>query len=245
MRRILSHSVQRAPKRAETPRAATFYNLFIPQAIYPYTLSSSRRPFIGARCLHNTRSLAQSSSVRKSRSAYDLFPSTLPAGPPPTGSYNLDLAPLRREFLRLQAAAHPDRHSNPADKVRAEATSAALNDAYRTLCDPLLRARHVLLVQAGMDLEGDEGAKEQDAELLGVVLDARETIEEAEAEEDLEELRLENEERIDESERVLGEVFGKGEWKAAKREAVKLRYWVNVRQSIREWEPGKPVVLVH
>lgn len=200
------------------------------------------RPFICARCLSTTPSHSQTA---KPRSAYDHFPLTLPAGPPPHTPFHLDVSALRKEFLKLQAAAHPDRHADPKDKVRAEATSAALNDAYKTLCDPLLRARHVLLVQAGMDLEADEAAREEDPEVLGVVLEARETIEEAQEESELQNLREENEERIKEAEGRLAEMMGREEWEEAKREAVRLRFWMNIKQSIQEWEPGKPVVIVH
>jgi molecular chaperone HscB len=32
---------------------------------------------------------------------------------------------------------------------------------------------------------------------------------------------------------------------AAKREAVRLRYWVNIKESLDNWERGKPIVLEH
>jgi molecular chaperone HscB len=53
---------------------------------------------------------------------FDLFPKTIPNGPPPTGTFDIDLAQLKKEFLQLQAKAHPDRHAGP-DKARAEGAS--------------------------------------------------------------------------------------------------------------------------
>lgn len=174
---------------------------------------------------------------------YEFFPETLPAGPPPNGSFTIDVRALRNEFLRKQAVAHPDLH-RAEDKARAEALSARINEAYKTLSDPLLRAQYILSLQ-GIDLAGDETAKVEDQELLMEVLEARETIEEAASEDDLAELRDGNEARLEESVHVLEQAFKDSDTQTAKREAVKLRYWVNIKESLRDWEPGKPVVLIH
>jgi molecular chaperone HscB len=74
---------------------------------------------------------------------YEFFPKTLPRGPPPSGPFHIDTRELRKEFLQLQAVAHPDRH--PAHlKSRAEGTSARINEAYKTLQNPLLRTQYLL-----------------------------------------------------------------------------------------------------
>ncbi|GAB1311442.1 molecular chaperone [Madurella fahalii] len=196
---------------------------------------------------------------------YALFPETLPDGPPPKGKFAIDVRALRREFLRLQAASHPDFHHSAAaepssqspssssspDKsparLRAEATSALINQAYKTLSSPLLRAQYLLRELHGVDLEADERGAEAaaDAELLMTVLEAREAIEEAETEADLDEVRAANEGRIRESEEALGRALERADVPAAKDEAVRLRYWVNIREGVDNWERGKPVVLQH
>ncbi|KAK4131695.1 Co-chaperone Hsc20 [Trichocladium antarcticum] len=198
---------------------------------------------------------------------YALFPQTLPLGPPPAGKFHIDLRALRREFLRLQAASHPDFHhaashtpssSTPSQannnssskspaRARAEATSALINTAYKTLSSPLLRAQYILHAQHGIDLEGDEAGAQTapDAELLMTVLEAREAIEEAEREEDLAEVRAANEERIRAAEAAIADALEGGDVPAAKEEAVRLRYWVNIREGVHGWERGKPVVLQH
>jgi molecular chaperone HscB len=174
---------------------------------------------------------------------YEFFPKTLPDGPPPRGRFAIDVRALRREFLRLQGGAHPDLHPSHM-KARAQATSARINEAFKTLENPLLRAQYVLALR-GLDVANDETAKVEDPELLMLVLETRECIEEAEEEGDLEGLRVENEERIAECEDRLGELFARDDVEAAKKEVVRLRYWVNVRESINNWEKGKPVVLEH
>ena len=98
-----------------------------------------------------------------------------------------------------------------------------------------------------MDLAGDEQGRETEAdpEVLMTVLEAREAIEEAEREEDLEEVRAANEERIRDGVRKMGVAFEEGDVEGAKRECVRLRYWMNIRESVDCWEKGKGVVLQH
>ncbi|KAL3962085.1 hypothetical protein ACCO45_003608 [Purpureocillium lilacinum] len=189
---------------------------------------------------------SSSSSSDEPPTLYGYFPATLPDGPP-RGHFPIDTALLRREFLRLQAAHHPDKHApsgGPA-KLRAERTSAAINHAYRTLADPLLRAQYLLGLR-GVDVAHDEALRAADQPaLLAAVMDAHEAIEEAVVPADLEPLRSENDGRVRESEEVLEDAFRRDDVDAAKREAVRLRYWVNIRDSIHNWEEGRPVVLQH
>lgn len=176
---------------------------------------------------------------------YELFPETFPQGPPPHSAFAVDVPTLRREFLKLQAKAHPDMHPQ-SHKNRADAASARINEAFKTLTNPLLRAQYLLELAGRGDNPGtDESAKVEDPELLIEVLEAREMIEEAESEEDLVPLRDENAARERGSEGVLAECFATGDLERAAHEAVRLRYWVNIRESIDAWERGKPVVLEH
>ncbi|KAK4447583.1 J-type co-chaperone JAC1, mitochondrial [Podospora aff. communis PSN243] len=186
---------------------------------------------------------------------YAFFPQTLPDGPPPAGPFAIDVRALRREFLQLQASAHPDFHHSASgaspDKAaarrQAEAASALINAAFKTLAHPLQRAEYLLHELYGVDLAGDERGAETsaDPEVLMTVLEAREAVEEAEREEDLAEVRMANEERIVAAEEALGRAFAEGDVETAKEEAVRLRYWMNIRESVDNWERGKPVVLQH
>ncbi|KAH9884769.1 Co-chaperone Hsc20 [Xylariomycetidae sp. FL2044] len=185
----------------------------------------------------------QSSKPDVPQTNYDFFPQTLPDGPPPKGDFVIDVRRLRREFLALQAGAHPDMHPQHM-KSRAEATSARINEAFKTLESPLLRAQYILSLR-GIDVANDETAKVEDPELLMLVLEVREAIEDAEEESDLDAMKAENEERIHESEAVLKEAFRDDDLEVAKREVTRLRYWINIRESINNWEKGKPVVLEH
>lgn len=102
-----------------------------------------------------------------------------------------------------------------------------------------------MLSLRGIDVAEDETAKVDDPELLMEVLDTREEIEGAAEEEELDGLKKVNDERIAASEKVLDSAFKEDDLKGAKEEAVRLRYWVNIKESLDGWEKGKPVVLVH
>ncbi|KAL2049536.1 hypothetical protein ABVK25_010223 [Lepraria finkii] len=174
---------------------------------------------------------------------YDLFPATVPTGPPPRGGFVIDTKALRKEFLQLQARAHPDRHSG-RDKAKAEGTSALINEAYKTLQDPLKRAQYLLSLR-GIDVAEDERLKVEDPELLMEVLEVRENIEAAQEEGELEGMKRKNDEHITESEKTLEGCFQRDDIEGAKKQAVQLRYWINIKESLDGWERGKPVVLVH
>ena len=174
---------------------------------------------------------------------YEMFPSTLQSGPPPAGPFSIDLRQLRKEFLQLQAQAHPDRHQGE-NRARAEGLSSRINEAYKTLQNPLLRAQYLLGLR-GVDVAEDETAKVEDPALLMEVLEMRETIEEVEDEGQLQSLKAQNDAKIEKSVSILEQAFKDNDIASAKDEAVKLRYWINIKDSLHSWEKGKPVVLVH
>jgi molecular chaperone HscB len=179
----------------------------------------------------------------KGQTHYHFFPNTLPSGPPPHGRFAVDTTALKHEFLQLQSRAHPDLHP-PENRVKAQALSARINEAYKTLQNPLLRAQYLLSLK-GVEVAEDETAKVDDPELLMEVLDARERIEDAASEEDLVEMKTDNDARIEGSVKTLEKAFEKDDVAEAKNEAVKLRYWINIKESLDQWEQGKPVVLQH
>lgn len=175
---------------------------------------------------------------------YTIFPKTLPGGPPPGSPFAISVGDLRREFLQLQGLTHPDKYPAGAAKQRAEALSARINEAYRTLCDPLLRAQYLLREMHGIDVTAEDGASKHalDAETLMEVMEVQETIEEVGADpgaaNTIAQLKRENDRRVEECVRALGEAFDRGDVETARTECVRLRFWYSVGEGLREWEPG-------
>ena len=67
--------------------------------------------------------------------------------------YALDAVALERAYREIQARIHPDKFVNAgeAEKRASMQWTTRVNEAYRTLRDPVLRAKY-LLEQAGLDV---------------------------------------------------------------------------------------------
>jgi len=93
--------------------------------------------------------------------------------PPPGGDYfevfglprafQIDLDALEQEFHRLSRKIHPDRFARASEHERqwSLADTALLNDAYRTLKDPLFRTEYLLKLQ-GAEIGEEHAGKNRD-----------------------------------------------------------------------------------
>lgn len=95
---------------------------------------------------------------------------------------SLDPKDLETRFYALSRKLHPDMHSRktPAERLQAEESTALLNDAYRTLRDPVARAEYLLKLE-GFDI-GEQGSKDVPPELLEEVFELNMALEEADVE---------------------------------------------------------------
>jgi molecular chaperone HscB len=115
--------------------------------------------------------------------------------PPPGGDYfsvfgleprlNLDMAALEHEFHRLSRKVHPDRFARAGDNERqwSLADTALLNDAYRTLKEPLHRTEYLLKLHGAEIGEEHSGKDRKDpsrvpADLLEEVFELNMQLEE-------------------------------------------------------------------
>ena len=92
-------------------------------------------------------------------------------------SLNLSLDMLQQRYYQLSRELHPDRFMRQpeAERQRALDLSSTLNDAYRTLKDPLKRA-HYVLSQEGFD--GEQRSTDVPPELLEEVFELNMALEE-------------------------------------------------------------------
>lgn len=180
---------------------------------------------------------------------YTLFPTTLPSGPPPSGSFVIPLPALKREFLKLQSQHHPDKYTtSPTSHSKSLALSSLLNNAYKTLSDPLLRARYLLAHTYNIDITSEDNSTHRgvtDQATLMEVMEAQEAIEEAHNQDQIDALKIENRSRIQDAEHKLGRAFEAEDVHTAKTECVRLNYWRTLQQGLDDWEPGKEVRLIH
>jgi molecular chaperone HscB len=118
--------------------------------------------------------------------------------PPPGGDYfsvfsmeprlNLDLPALETEFHRLSRKLHPDRFARAQENEKqwSLADTALLNDAYRTLKDPLRRTEYLLKLEGAEIGEEHSGKNRIDpsrvpADLLEEVFELNMQLEEMRA----------------------------------------------------------------
>jgi molecular chaperone HscB len=82
---------------------------------------------------------------------------------------NIDTAALEKQFYTLSRKLHPDRFAGKpvAEQEAALAQSSQLNDAYRTLKDPVQRTQYLLKLQ-GIELEEQSKAATDAARATGV-----------------------------------------------------------------------------
>jgi molecular chaperone HscB len=162
----------------------------------------------------------------------------------------IEMGALEQKFLRLSWKLHPDNFVNATEQERdlSLKRSSELNDAYRTLRDPIARVEYLLAIEG----ERKEGEKKQQAppELLEEVFELNESLDElreAKASgEDLAGLKARLESAEKSFQNKLGEVDGElqaaaREWDAAltgdsatrKKIMAKLNELLNRRSYIR------------
>ena len=93
--------------------------------------------------------------------------------------FRIDQEAVERAYRALQAEVHPDRHAGSGDAGQrlAMQASARVNEAYRTLRNPVLRAQHLLALH-GIDAN-DERDTTLDLEFLERQLERREAVADA------------------------------------------------------------------
>ncbi|HLM14405.1 MAG TPA: Fe-S protein assembly co-chaperone HscB [Reyranella sp.] len=138
----------------------------------------------------------------------------------------LDLEPatLDRAYFALQRQWHPDRFvAKPAaERARASTEAAALNDAYRTLKDPLSRAVYFAEL-SGVELPGD-GKTIDDPELLMEAMEAREELHDAGTTQAVDALAAKVREDMKAGLDGLGSLFLADDKPAIRKALIRLRY---------------------
>lgn len=84
--------------------------------------------------------------------------------------YDIDLDLLEEKYHDFQRSFHPDKAG--IDEIEK---SIALNDGFKVLSDPILRAAHILKLN-GIDVNNDSKAPKVDMEVLQQVMDLQEEI---------------------------------------------------------------------
>jgi molecular chaperone HscB len=143
-------------------------------------------------------------------------------------AYALDPQRLERAYLDIQAKIHPDRfaHAGDAERLASMQWTMRVNEAYRTLQDPVERARYLLELK-GVDVAFETNTA-MPPDFLGRQLELREALELAQREKNagaLDRLRSALRSEAEELKRALGETIdAKGDYAAAAGLVRKLKF---------------------
>lgn len=101
-------------------------------------------------------------------------------------SVDVDVSALEAKYRAMSLEQHPDRQADPKARRQAVDKTASLNEALKTLRDPVKRAFYLLKLK-GVDLERDEAGEQRQMpiEFLEEVMERREALEEVRAKKDV------------------------------------------------------------
>jgi molecular chaperone HscB len=124
--------------------------------------------------------------------------------------YALEPERLERAYLEIQARIHPDRfaHAGDADRRASMQWTTRVNEAYRTLKDPVERARYLLELK-GVDVAFETNTA-MPPDFLGRQIELREALELAQGEKNagaLDRLRSDLRREEEELKKALGEAL--------------------------------------
>ena len=137
---------------------------------------------------------------------------------------DLDAGALDKAYFAGQRQWHPDRFvAKPAEeRARASTEAAALNDAYRTLKNPLDRAVYLATLK-GVELPGD-GKTIDDPDLLMEAMEAREELEAAGTVQAVDALAARVRADVDKALKGLTSLFLASDKPAIRKALLRLRY---------------------
>jgi molecular chaperone HscB len=144
---------------------------------------------------------------------------------------SIDAKDLETRFYALSRKLHPDLFSRKSAQEREYSleSTAILNDAYRTLRDPIARSQY-LLKQEGFDV-GEQSTKDVPADLLEEVFELNMALEEGEQDE-IAQLRTRFQSMLTANDAGLQELFAVWDAKQDRATLTELRALLNKRKYI-------------
>ncbi len=148
--------------------------------------------------------------------------------------FDVDRDDLERRYFARQRRLHPDRFAGRRETERALSMrqSAALNEAYGILGDPLRRAEYLLSL-LGVTVNAETGNLPTDSAILAEAMEDREAAAEADDPETVDRLAEGARARRAACERDLATSFADGDTGAAARLATRLKYLVKLVGDLR------------
>ncbi|KAF8909025.1 hypothetical protein CPB84DRAFT_1665967, partial [Gymnopilus junonius] len=148
----------------------------------------------------------------------------------------IHLPTLKQRFRQAQAACHPDAWAtkSPKDQDLAHTLSSRLNEAYQCLLNPLSRAEYIL-ERNGVHIS--EADQVEDMEFMVDIMEQREAIEEAGAEDPdrVQQIVEANDAKIETTIQDLTLLIEQHDWQQVKAAAIRLRYLQGIQRAAGKW----------
>lgn len=144
-------------------------------------------------------------------------------------SFDIEESALKKRFRELQSKIHPDKfmHASEHEREISDEHSRKLNESYKTLRDPYLRAKYLLKI-----LREEEKCQDLDSDSLSELMEWNEKVENIENEEELSEEKRKLQEEINTLLTQLKECFAERNTKKVCSAITKLSYLYSLRSYI-------------
>lgn len=185
--------------------------------------------------------LFSSSAVKLNKTYFELFPATFKNLN--ASGFKFDTKALKKEYRKLQSINHPDLNNGLNDDK-----SSLINKAYDTLNDPLKRAQYIIKLEKNLDLNDDKLSKNlqfEDKQMLLEMMELHEQLENLLNEKDLDNLKLDIKNKIDEIVLSIESSIASKNWDDASSSTIKLKYYYNIKNLLKDWQPGQQITLTH
>jgi molecular chaperone HscB len=145
-------------------------------------------------------------------------------------TFDMDLAQVEQNYFKAQRLVHPDRFvgANKTEKVFSAQHSAAINEAYAILKEPIKRVQELLKI-TGHTQPNIEQQTLDDPELLMEVIELREELLEAQSLEQINGLRDRLETSFNQNLASMSEAFKTNDYQEAAKLLNRLRYLNKIR----------------
>ncbi|KOB69586.1 Co-chaperone protein HscB, mitochondrial [Operophtera brumata] len=146
-------------------------------------------------------------------------------------TYDLNESDLARRFKDLQKYLHPDKYANRKHEEQeiSEKYSSLVNEAYKTLLEPLSRGIYMLELR-GRNLPENT---EVDQEFLMDIMEKNEEVERATTEEEIMSLNQENKAIISKLQKELSKAFFVGDLRTVVRLLSHMKYYSSIDSQIQ------------
>ncbi|CAG4932472.1 unnamed protein product [Colias eurytheme] len=155
-------------------------------------------------------------------------------------TYDLDETDLAKRYKELQKYLHPDKYANRDTKELeiSEKYSSLVNEAYKTLLEPLSRGIYMLRLRGKEIPESTE----LDSEFLMKIMEKNEEVENAETEDKIMNLNKENKAIIKDLQKRVSVAFFDGDLKRVTKLLGEMKYYTSIDNQIQASIRSKGII---